>query len=101
MQLQSRFVRASEELPAVVVVSRQPILDSSERIVAFELVSSSDGSRQATAAVLAHAFGDIGLARLAGTRALHVDVSREFLLGVRPLPMDATRVVLEVRADQP
>src|SRR5215207_6608782 len=101
MQLRQRFVRSSEDIPLPVVVSRQPILDHLERIVAFELLTPTDDSREATAALLAHAFGDIGLPRIAGSRSVHVNVSREFLLAVRPLPMDPSRVVLEIDATAP
>jgi EAL and modified HD-GYP domain-containing signal transduction protein len=101
MQLRTRFVRSSEDIPLPVVVSRQPILDHLERIVAFELLTPADESREATASLLAHAFGDIGLKRLAGSRAVHVNVTRDFLLAVRPLPMDPSRVVLEIDATQP
>ena len=94
-------MRSSEDTPLAVVVSRQPILDGLERIVAFELLTPADESREATARLLAHAFGDIGLPRLAGSRAVHVNVSREFLLAVRPLPIDPARVVLEIGAGQP
>ena len=101
MQLRTRFVRTSEDIPTPVVVSRQPILDHLERIVAFELLTQADESRVATAGLLSHAFGDIGLPRLAGQRAVHVNVSRDFLLAVRPLPLDPSRVVLEVNAGEP
>src|SRR4051794_38500571 len=101
MQLQTRFVRSSEGNSLPVVVSRQAILDHLERIVAFELLTPAAASREATASLVAHAFGDIGLPRLAGSRAVHVNVSREFLLAVRPLPMDPSRVVLEIDAVQP
>jgi EAL and modified HD-GYP domain-containing signal transduction protein len=101
MQLRQRFVRSSEDIPLPVVVSRQPILDHLERIVAFELLTPADDSREATAALLAHAFGDIGLPRLAGARSVHVNVTREFLMAVRPLPMDPSRVILEIDAGQP
>ena len=47
--------------------------------------------------MLAQAIADIGLPRLVGARPAHVDVSREFLLTVRPLPLAPERVVLEVR----
>ena len=93
-------MRSSEDTPLPVVVARQPILDHSERIVAFELLTPAGESREATARLLAHAFGDIGLPRLAGSRAVHVNVSREFLLAVRPLPIDPSRVVLEIDAGQ-
>jgi EAL and modified HD-GYP domain-containing signal transduction protein len=101
MQLRTRFVRTQEDTPTPVVVSRQPILDQVERIVAFELLTQTDDSREATAGLIAHAFGDIGLARLAGARTVHVNVGRDFLLAVRPLPLDPSRVVLEVDAGQP
>ena len=102
MQQRVRFARAPEEAVAPVVVSRQPILDLCERIVAFELLTPpSADPRHATASLLAQAIGDIGLSRLVGTRPAHVDVTLEFLLAVRPLPLAPDRVVLEVRADQP
>jgi EAL and modified HD-GYP domain-containing signal transduction protein len=101
MQLRTRFVRTQEDTPTPVVVSRQPILDQVERIVAFELLTRTDESREATAGLIAHAFGDIGLPRLAGARTVHVNVGRDFLLAVRPLPLDPSRVVLEVDAGQP
>jgi EAL and modified HD-GYP domain-containing signal transduction protein len=102
MQLRERFVRTPEDVASPVVVSRQPILDHCERIVGFELLTPpAEDSREATATLLAHAFGDIGLPRLAGTRTVHVNISREFLLAARPLPLDPARVILEIEADQP
>lgn len=101
MQLHARFARARENDVAPVVVSRQPILDLSERIVAFELLTPpAADSRGAISSVLVQAIVDIGLTRLAGARPVHVDVSREFLLAVRPLPLSHERVVLEVPAGQ-
>jgi EAL and modified HD-GYP domain-containing signal transduction protein len=87
---------------APVVVSRQPILDRAERVVGYELLTPVSGDpAEATAGVLARALLDIGHPRLAGRLPVHVDVSREFLLEVRPLPFDPQAVVLEVAADQP
>ena len=51
--------------------------------------------------MLVQAIADIGLTRLVGNRPAHVDVTREFLLAVRPLPLVPERVVLEVQADRP
>jgi c-di-GMP phosphodiesterase len=102
MQQRVRFARAPQDGVAPVVVSRQPILDHCERIVAFELLTRPAADpREATASVLAQAIADIGLRRLVGGRPAHVDVTREFLLAVRPLPFAPQRVVIEVRADQP
>ena len=100
METRVRFVRAQDEAETVVV-ARQPILDHLERIVAFELLTPKDGDpREGTAGVLTQAIADIGLARLAGTRPVHIDVTREFLLSLRPLPFTPDRVILELAADQ-
>ena len=84
-----------------MVVSRQPILDNVERIVGFELLTPPEAHpHEATAGVLSQAIADIGLLKLVGDRPAHVDVTREFLLLVSPLPLDPERVVLEIAADE-
>lgn len=101
MSHSTRFVRETEERATAVVVSRQPILDHVERIVGFELLSPPEAHpHEATASVLAQAIADIGLHKLVGNRPAYVDVTREFLLLVSPLPLDPERVVLEVKADE-
>src|SRR3954453_3724483 len=99
MQPRVRFASdQQQDAVAPVVVSRQPILDLVERIVAFELLTPAVSAGEATSSMLAQAIADIGLQRLAGKHPVHVDVTREFLLAVRPLPMAPERVVLEVDA---
>ena len=101
MQERARFVRAQDEAETVVV-ARQPILDHLERIVAFELLTPKNADpRKVTASVLTQALADVGLAKLAGSRPVHVDVTREFLLAVRPLPFAPERIILELAAGQP
>lgn len=100
METRARFARAPQEGVTPVMVSRQPILDHLERVVGFELLTP-DATNEPTASVLSEAIADIGLSRLVGARPAHVDVSRDFLLAVRPLPLAPERVVLEVPADQP
>src|SRR3954453_10501455 len=102
MQPRVRFASdQQQDAVAPVVVSRQPILDLCERIVAFELLTPAVTTGEATASVLAQAIADIGLSRLAGDHPVHVDVTREFLVTVRPLPLNPERVVLELPADLP
>src|SRR3954451_22489824 len=102
MQTRVRFASdQQQDAVAPVVVSRQPILDLCERIVAFELLTPAVSAGEATASVLAQAIADIGLSRLAGDHPVHVDVTREFMVTVRPLPLNPERVVLEVPADPP
>ncbi|MDA0173822.1 HDOD domain-containing protein [Solirubrobacter taibaiensis] len=100
MSHSTRFARETERA-AAVVVSRQPILDNVERIVGFELLTPPEAHpHEATAGVLSQAIADIGLLKLVGDRPAHVDVTREFLLLVSPLPLDPARVVLEIAADE-
>jgi EAL and modified HD-GYP domain-containing signal transduction protein len=102
MKQRARFARTPQDGAAPVVVSRQPILDRDEQVVAYELLAPRAGDpREATAGVLARAIVDIGLLRLVGERPAHVDVTREFLLAVRPLPFPPQRVVLEVDGEKP
>jgi c-di-GMP phosphodiesterase len=98
----ARFSRAPQAGAAPVAVSRQPILDLCERVVAFELLAPPAADpRRAPAGVLAQAIADIGLSRLVGERPAHVDVTRDFLLSVRALPFAPEHVVLEVDAGRP
>ena len=100
MSHSTRFARETDRA-AAVVVSRQPILDNVERIVGFELLTPPEAHpHEATAGVLSQAIADIGLLKLVGDRPAHVDVTREFLLLVSPLPLDPERVVLEIAADE-
>jgi EAL and modified HD-GYP domain-containing signal transduction protein len=93
---------------AVVRVARQPILDRDARLIGYELLfreprtetaGALDDSR-ATAAVIVDGLLDVGLLDLVGDSLAYVNVSRDFLLGVRPLPLPAQSVVLELLENQ-
>ncbi len=103
--------RAGVDAPAAgptVAVARQPILDRDGRLLGYELLfRAHDGERAevhdhraATATVILDGFFDVGLSDLVGDSVAYVNVSREFLLSLRPLPLPAGRVVLEVLEDQ-
>jgi EAL and modified HD-GYP domain-containing signal transduction protein len=89
---------------AAVRVARQPILDREARLVGYELLfrapeADSAGvldHREATATVILDGLLDVGLTDLVGEGRAYVNVSRDFLLSVRPLPLPAQRVVLEL-----
>jgi len=90
-----------------VVVARQPIFDTGWNVVAYELLyrSISEPSEPVTpeamtAALLTHAFSDVGLDSLVGTLPAHINVTRDFLLAVRPLPLSPARTVLELVESQ-
>lgn len=98
----ARLTRTAPPAAPPVVVSRQPIFDRADSIAAYELLAPETDAdpRAAASSVLVQAIADIGLPRLVGPRPAHVDVTRELLLSVRPLPLAPERVVLELAGDR-
>lgn len=94
MPQSARFARVPPASVAALAVTRQPILDGAERVVAFQLLAEP-------AEAMPQALAEIGLDRLAGARPAHIPVTRKLLVAVRPLPFPPERVVLEVPADRP
>ena len=93
---------------AVVRVARQPILDRSARVIGYELLFRAPQAetagvvddREATATVIVDGLLDVGLVALVGRSLAYLNVSRDFLLSVRPLPLPARHVVLELLEGQ-
>ena len=93
---------------AGVSVARQPILDRNGELLGYELLFREPGSetagvlddRAATSTVILDGLFDVGLSDLVGDRPAYVNVSRDFLLSVRPLPLPPRAVVLELLEDQ-
>jgi EAL and modified HD-GYP domain-containing signal transduction protein len=91
-----------------VAVARQPILDRNGNLLGYELLFREPNSqtagvlddRAATATVILDGLFDVGLFDLVGDNVAYVNVSRDFLLSVRPPPLPAQRVVLELLEDQ-
>jgi EAL and modified HD-GYP domain-containing signal transduction protein len=91
---------------SVMRVARQPILDLNARLVGYELLfreplTDTAGvldDREATATVIVD--GLLGVFDLVGESVAYLNVSRDFLLTLRPLPLPAGRVVLELLEDQ-
>lgn len=94
--------------PAALRVARQPILDGDARLIGYELLFREPPAetaevlddRAATAAVILDGLLDVGLVDLVGGCLAYLNVSRDFLLSVRPLPLPAQHVVLELLEDQ-
>jgi EAL and modified HD-GYP domain-containing signal transduction protein len=88
----------------LVLLARQPILDAAWTVRGYELLFRQpdgtagpiDDARRATAHVIVSAFTDVGLDRLAGDCPVWINVSKDFLLTVDPLPLPHDRVVLEL-----
>jgi EAL and modified HD-GYP domain-containing signal transduction protein len=95
-----------EEHGSLTLVARQPILEASGRVHAHELLFRGDddarsgGGERATAAVLVSTFLDGGLDEITAGKPAWVNVSRDFLLTVDPLPMPPERIVLELLEEQ-
>ena len=90
-----------------VVVARQPIFDDGWNVIAYELLyrTISDPEEpitpeSMTAALLTRVFSDVGLDALVGDKPAHINVTRDFLLAVRPLPLSPSRTVIELVEDQ-
>lgn len=94
--------------PTVARVARQPILDRNAGLIGYELLFRAPfaqaagvlDDREATAAVIVDGLLDVGLLDLVGEQPAYLNVSRDFLLSVRPLPLPARHVVLELLEDQ-
>ena len=90
-----------------VYVARQSIYDAKLRVAGYEVLYRSshenravvaDGN-QATSDLLLNAVVDIGLERVVGEKLAFVNLTREFLLGRHPLPLDNRQLVLEILED--
>lgn len=91
-----------------VYLARQPILDKTGKLFAFELLFRDSPEKDkavirnglsATANVLENALNGIGLSALLGTHKGFVNCSREMLLGNIPSLLDPKRFVLEILED--
>jgi c-di-GMP phosphodiesterase len=91
---------------SLTLVARQPILEVSGRVHAHELLFRGEGDaltgggERATASVLVSTFLDARLDEVTAGKPIWINVSREFLLRVDPLPFPPQRVVLELLEDQ-
>lgn len=85
-------------------LGRQPILDRTQRIVAYELLFRHDRSNRAqvgdgaaaTATVLSHVFGDLGVANALGPHQGFVNVDEALLLGDALELLPREQIVLEI-----
>lgn len=99
---------ANPSLPTVgtdtIYLARQPILDASSELVAYEILfrSADTGAVtvrddvHATSMAIAHAFGDMGLDRVLGSLDGFLNVDAEFLEGELPETLPPRRIVLEL-----
>jgi c-di-GMP phosphodiesterase len=86
-------------------IGRQPIYDRKQRVIAYELLyrthinaqmaDVSDGD-VATSQVILNSALDIGFETLVGSKIAFINLTESFVIGSIPLPLEPSRVVLEV-----
>jgi EAL and modified HD-GYP domain-containing signal transduction protein len=90
-----------------IYIARQSIYDADLNVVGYEVLyrngkenraAVSDGN-QATSELLLNAAVEIGLERVVGDKWAFVNLTREFLIGSHPLPLDNQQLVLEILED--
>ncbi|MBW9265387.1 MAG: HDOD domain-containing protein [Candidatus Thiodiazotropha sp. (ex. Lucinisca nassula)] len=88
-------------------VGRQPILDRNLNIYGYELLYRSDEAFSetgfdvdlATARTVLDSFLEFGLHRLVGPHQVFINMTRAFFTELQPLPIDKSRLVIEVLED--
>lgn len=88
-------------------VARQPILDTRQRVYAYELLFrptqsslvSDGGSQAASASVISNAFLNIGLDAMTNGRHAFINVTRDVLVEGIPEVLPSGQVVLELTED--
>jgi EAL and modified HD-GYP domain-containing signal transduction protein len=99
--------RSATELPPNVFLGRQPIADSQLRTVGYELLYRSanvgaavfDDGNRATSNVLANLLLEFGLDRVVGEVPAWVNFPESYLVEEMPIPIPATKLVVEVLED--
>jgi len=90
-------------------IGRQAIFDRQMQVFAYELLyresdensaNPIDGER-ATSLVLLNSFAEFGIQRLVGDAKVFINLTRNFFIEEHPIPLDTSRVVLEILEDIP
>jgi c-di-GMP phosphodiesterase len=87
-----------------VFVARQPIYDTGLKVAAYEVLFRNsrenkaiiDDPDQATSQLLLNLMVEIGIDHIVGDRPAYLNMTRSFLTGKMPIPLEPGRIVLEV-----
>lgn len=90
-----------------VYVGRQPIFDRNLDVFGYELLYRSADINQAlfldgdhaTSVVISNTFLEIGLERLVSDKWAFINLTRPFLLGEFPIPLQPDKLILEILED--
>ena len=98
---------ALNALSSEIYVGRQPIFDTALEVYAYELLFRSgdmahanviDGNH-ATSTVIINTFLEIGIENITNNRPTFINLTRDFLVGDIPLPLQSENIVLEILED--
>ncbi len=90
-----------------VYIGRQPIFNRNLEVFGYELLYRSadmdradflDGNH-ATSVVISNTFLEIGLERLVGDKWAFINLTRPFLMGEYPIPLQPDKLILEILED--
>lgn len=96
-----------QESDSTIYLARQPIFDGQMEVYAYEILFRNsatnaaficDGNR-ATSTLITNTFVEMGLDEIADNRVAFINMTRDFLVGMLPLPVEPGKVVLEILED--
>jgi c-di-GMP phosphodiesterase len=97
----------AQEAGSTIYLARQPIFDIAMEVHAYEILFRnseknaafiSDGNK-ATSTLITNTFVEMGLDEIADNRIAFINMTRDFLVGKLPLPVEPGKVVLEILED--
>ncbi|HEY0962221.1 MAG TPA: HDOD domain-containing protein [Pseudomonadales bacterium] len=97
----------SQEPGSTIYLARQPIFDIQMEVHAYEILfrnsatnsaSIADGNK-ATSTLITNTFVEMGIDEIADGRVAFINLTRDFLVGKLPMPIEPGKVVLEILED--
>lgn len=100
-QMPTQIPTPSADLVRRTQVVRQAIYDAKRSVVAFQLLfrCADDGAsstEQGTSQLIASTLGAFDVESIAAGRPVFVNLTRSFVTGVIPIPLDPSRLVVEI-----
>ncbi|MGV3590946.1 MAG: EAL and HDOD domain-containing protein [Gammaproteobacteria bacterium] len=95
------------EQASTIYLARQPIFDIQMEVYAYEILFRNsatnsayiaDGNK-ATSTLITNTFVEMGLEEIADNRIAFINLTRDFLVGKLPMPIEPGKVVLEILED--
>jgi EAL and modified HD-GYP domain-containing signal transduction protein len=97
----------TQEPESTIYLARQPIFNTELEVYGYEILFRnsatnaalvSDGNK-ATSTLITNTFVEMGIEAIADNRVAFINMTRDFLIGALPVPVEPGRVVLEILED--